>query len=822
MNLRLWTISLVALLFLVCAFIFGRARRATHVSYNVQGRLLIEEGKYREAAAALENAVKLDPSYADAHHHLGIAYGKLGRLDDAERSLRNAILRGGDLAEVRFNLGTVLEARGEYRAAIEAYEQAEGLKTDYRRARKARARVHCAMGKEALYAGRLDEGERMLRAALDIDQDSVEAHYALAKLRMREGKLGEAIDRFTLITNLAPGIEMKPVLVQAYRNVAEMQERLQRHREAADAYRRSLALAPDDARARHALGAALIRLGEYREGAEEIRKARRADPAIPADEPLARELAEQATELTAEGAFAEAHERLEAAAAVDPATDLSAETAGLLYAEGVAHEERGETGRAIECYRKAEELDPRIDGLDLRLARLLGKHGPPGDAIPRYEALRVRDPNNPEWSRLLGELYLSAGEHEKALAAFEALGDEGRERSRDVLVAWAAAAAGKGNLDAAIPLYRRALALDPADDTLRTELCLALSRRGLHEEAVVGMKEILTRKPAPEIPRILQLAWHEHRGSVRRIEDACIVEGKDGLEGRHTWEFVQRHMQKPEEILLGALTVQAGKEHFAPGKAFPPDHPALMRIRYLGPDSQNSPVTLLLTHDGGAQIRVFLPILRPYQEVYPDINGFTYYGYYGGRLQEPARVLFPGGIPHELGFHYAMGIILRNAGARDEAAGFASLITDAGRAYDLMGHLDTAETCLRWAVEIDPSSYKAQLCLGETLFYRGKLREALEPTRKAAALLPSSPTPINNLGAIYMKMGSKYAPLAEASLLRAIELHDGYHTPCHNLTVLYERIGDTRQARFWRDRQGKVAGLYIKDDGLMVVEPGRR
>ena len=822
MNLRLWTISLIALLFLVCALILGRARQSTHVSFNAQGRLLIEEGKYREAAAALENAVKLDPSYADAHHHLGIAYGKLGRLEEAERSLRNAILRGGESAEARFNLGRVLEARGERRAAIEAYEQAEGLKTDYRGARKARARVHCAMGKEALYAGRLDEGERMLRAALDIDPDSVEAHYALAKLRMREGKLGEAIDRFTLITNLAPGIEMKPVLVQAYRNVAEMQERLNRHREAAAAYRRSLALAPDDARARYALGAALIRLGEHREGAEEIRKARRADPAIPADEPLAHELAGQAAKLAEEGALAEARGRLEAAAAVAPEADLSAATAGLLYAEGVAHEERGEPGRAIECYRKAEGLDPRIAGLDLRLARLIGKHGPPGEAIPRYEALRVRDPHNPEWSRVLGELHLATGEYDKALAAFGALGDDGRARSRDVLVAWAEAAAGKGDWDAAIPLYRRALALDPSDDNLRKELCLALSSRGLHEEAVAGMQEILSRNPAPEIPHILHLAWHEHEGSVRLLEDARVVEGRDGLGGRHTWEFVQRHMQGPEEIVLGTLTMQVGKEHFASGKAFPPAHPALMRIRYLGPDPQNTAVTLLLTHDGGTQTRVYLPILRPYREVYPDINGFTYHNYYGGRLQEPARVLFPGGMPHGLDFRYAMGVIHRNAGARDKAAESSWLMVNAGRAYDLMGHLDTAETCLRWAVEIDPSLYKAQLYLGETLFQRGKLREAIEASRKASVLSPDSPVPMNNLGAIYMEMGSRYAPLAERSFLRAIELHEGYHTPCHNLAVLYGRTGDTRQSRFWRDKSGKVARFYIKDDGLMVVERGRR
>lgn len=822
MNLRLWMVSLIALLFLVCAVIFGRYRQSTHLSFNAQGRLFISEGKYKEAAAVLQNAVKIEAGYAEAYHNLGVAYGKLGKLDAAELAFRNAIARRKGYAEAHFNLAKVLEAKGEYRAAIEAYEQAEKLKGHYRRARSARAHVFCTLGKTALYAHRRDEGEKLLRQALDIDPESIEAHYALAKLHMREGKLQEAIDRFNLVTNLKPGIEMKPVLIAAHRNVAEMRERQGNYRDAAMAYRRGLALDPKDARARYALGTALVRLGDYREGTEEIEKARRIDPSIAADESLGRELAARAAELTARGALAEARERLETAAAVAPATDLSTEMSELLYGEGGAHEGKGEEGPAIECYRKAEEMNPRIDGLDERLARLIGKHGKPGEAIPRYEALRSRDPDNPEWARALGELYLAHGDYEKALGAFAALGDAGRERSLAVLTAWAASSAEQRDWDTAISLYRRARAIDPADDALHRDLCLALSARGLHGDAVAGMEEILARNPVPEIPLIQHLSSREHKDRLRVLEDARIIEGGDRLGGRHSWEFVQRHMQGPDEMLLGTLTVQAGKAQFAAGKAFPPDRAALTRIRHLGPEVQGDPVTLLLTHDGGRQTRVYLPPMRIYQEVYPDINGFTFCRYYGGRLQEPARVLFPADMPRGLEFLYSMGIIYRNANARGKASESALLMANAGQQYDLMGHLHTAETCLRRAVEIDPSLYKAQLCLGETLFRRGKFREALEPTRRAAALLPGSPTPINNLGAIYMEMGSKYAPLAEGSLLRAIELHDGYHTPCHNIALLYSRAGNTTQSRFWSDKAGKVSEFYVKDDGLMIFESGGR
>jgi Flp pilus assembly protein TadD len=50
--------------------------------------VLFRAGLLEESVAALEQAIAIDPDYAEAHGNLAIAYGKLGRFEDAAREMR--------------------------------------------------------------------------------------------------------------------------------------------------------------------------------------------------------------------------------------------------------------------------------------------------------------------------------------------------------------------------------------------------------------------------------------------------------------------------------------------------------------------------------------------------------------------------------------------------------------------------------------------------------------------------------------------------------------------------------------------------------------
>jgi Flp pilus assembly protein TadD len=52
--------------------------------------VLEKKGETELAVRALQKAISMDPNNAMPHHLLGLAYRELGRIEDAERELKQA------------------------------------------------------------------------------------------------------------------------------------------------------------------------------------------------------------------------------------------------------------------------------------------------------------------------------------------------------------------------------------------------------------------------------------------------------------------------------------------------------------------------------------------------------------------------------------------------------------------------------------------------------------------------------------------------------------------------------------------------------------
>lgn len=105
---------------------------------NNLGTLLLEQGKYGEAADQFTAAIEIDPNYAHAHNNLGTAYGKLGLLDEAEREYQrvielnpNIITASINLSIIYINQGKWDKAAGQLKEVIEQFEE-EKIKSDPR------------------------------------------------------------------------------------------------------------------------------------------------------------------------------------------------------------------------------------------------------------------------------------------------------------------------------------------------------------------------------------------------------------------------------------------------------------------------------------------------------------------------------------------------------------------------------------------------------------------------------------------------------------------------------------------------------------------
>lgn len=73
-----------------------------------------------KAIAKLEKAIRIDPSYRDAHCNLGVLYAQMGRVTDARAEFQKALDIGPPAAAIYANLALVSADVGEF-AQAEAF-----------------------------------------------------------------------------------------------------------------------------------------------------------------------------------------------------------------------------------------------------------------------------------------------------------------------------------------------------------------------------------------------------------------------------------------------------------------------------------------------------------------------------------------------------------------------------------------------------------------------------------------------------------------------------------------------------------------------------
>ena len=90
----------------------------------------LQDESPEEARRAYQEAIRLRPTFVEAHLNLGLLHHHDGKLKEAEVCYRRAVRYGPALALAHFNLAVVLEDQNNKREAIAAYKEA--LKSDPR------------------------------------------------------------------------------------------------------------------------------------------------------------------------------------------------------------------------------------------------------------------------------------------------------------------------------------------------------------------------------------------------------------------------------------------------------------------------------------------------------------------------------------------------------------------------------------------------------------------------------------------------------------------------------------------------------------------
>ena len=149
------------------------------------------------ATAGMQSRKYLDPVHIARCPH-GPADDRVVTLIDRQiENIRRSLRQNPDHADLCYRLGVLLENKGEWDAALGAYEDATRLNPQYLKAQTRRALILHRLARFA-------EATETARGALSIDPESVELHYHLGLLFSDQRRFDAALDHFEFSANQAP------------------------------------------------------------------------------------------------------------------------------------------------------------------------------------------------------------------------------------------------------------------------------------------------------------------------------------------------------------------------------------------------------------------------------------------------------------------------------------------------------------------------------------------------------------------------------------------------------------------------------------------
>lgn len=154
-------------------------------------------------------------------HLLGLCQLRVGRVQLAIESLREALTLAPDDPQLLHDLGRAYSARGEWHAAAQAYIRAIDLRPNY-------AETYLYLGPVYEQVGDAATAERAYQRALELDPKLATAAASLANLYEKNNRVEEA-ERLT-----AKALRLDPLDTVANLNQAQLDQRAGRHAEAAE------------------------------------------------------------------------------------------------------------------------------------------------------------------------------------------------------------------------------------------------------------------------------------------------------------------------------------------------------------------------------------------------------------------------------------------------------------------------------------------------------------------------------------------------------------------------------------------------------------
>jgi tetratricopeptide (TPR) repeat protein len=246
-----------------------------YIATNNLAQVLFQSGRFDEAIAECQKALKIKPDLAAAHNNLGVALirSKQGggtdlrqkSIDEAIGHYRAALQIKPDFMQARSNLGNALLQKGQVDEAIAQFRKALEVDAQY-------AEAEFSLGKAFWQKREVNEAIAHYQKTVEISPEYAEARYSLGNAFVAEGKYSEAI------ANYEDAVRIRPDYFEAHYNLGCVLATVGNTSDALNELNEAVRINGDSPKAHCTLGSLLGHMGHREEAVAHLTEALRIEP----------------------------------------------------------------------------------------------------------------------------------------------------------------------------------------------------------------------------------------------------------------------------------------------------------------------------------------------------------------------------------------------------------------------------------------------------------------------------------------------------------------------------------------------------------------
>lgn len=248
--------------------LFARLQAGQHALPSMvlasYARALAATQQYPPAIAKMKAAIAGDPRNAELQDELGSVYAQLKDWEHARQAFLAAIQLQPEFAKAHLHLGIALESE-QQPGFREELEKADHLAPDD-------PVIATQFGQALARSGRDEQAIPILQHALELNPNFAAASYQLGLALQRTNRIAEAI---ALLQKVAAA---DPKNAEVLTNLGMALCQAQQAKDAVPVLQRAIALSPNDETAHQNLAAAYIQLSQFDDAIEQLRAALKESP----------------------------------------------------------------------------------------------------------------------------------------------------------------------------------------------------------------------------------------------------------------------------------------------------------------------------------------------------------------------------------------------------------------------------------------------------------------------------------------------------------------------------------------------------------------